>query len=244
MTQSLYLAAYIAALYYWWRIRGDFPQAGAMRRALTWLCASCVCSLLRHATELTGNLYGWNADQYVTVRSLRQIPIALALLFLIASLLEMLRSFRLVGLGIRIRGTDVLWMAVILALVPPILLGRENLSDAQSGVLLIRVTQWASPLLLAIPALLGVVLHRVSREMAGGYFALSLQLLVASLTLRLFSLAIFVWLRLEYLSTAVPILASFLFAFAAWNRWRATVRVSEISRRYRDRPAGELGELC
>jgi hypothetical protein len=73
----------------------------------------------------------------------------------------------------------------IVAFVPLTLSVRENLADARSAYPLIRHLQSASPILLAAPALVGIVLHRIRQEMGGGQLATSLRFMLAFLVVRL-----------------------------------------------------------
>jgi FtsH-binding integral membrane protein len=144
--------------------------------------------------------------------SLRQIPIAVSLILLTAALVAMWSSFTSIGLGLRFRRSDALLLIVILALVPSIFSLRENMNDARSVYPLIRHLQSSSPLLLAAPALVALVLHRISQEMGSGQLAISLRFLVASLVLRLLALMVAVSPALASIKAVAAISSAVFFA--------------------------------
>jgi len=115
---------------------------------------------------------------------------------------------------------------------------------------LIRHLQSASPVLLAVPALLAIVLHRIRQEMGGGQMAVVFRLLIAFLLLRLIALSASVTaIRVEFpilsaLGQASGAAAVWLFPMAALKRWHMTISASELARRYESNPGAELEQLA
>jgi hypothetical protein len=247
--QLLFLIAYSFSLYLWLKIAADHPAGSTMRMAWLLMAWSSAISIIRHGFEGTAFLAGWTETVPTTLLSLRQIPIVLSLVFLAAGLIAMWSSFAAIGLGLRFRRTDWLWFALILAFVPVIFSARENLLDSHSSYAVIRHLQAASPVLLAVPALIAVVLHRIRQEMGGGQLATSLRLMVAFLVLRLVALSFLGSPFHEHfpaigaLSQACGWAAPWLFPLAAVQRWKVTVSASALVARYETNPAREIAGL-
>ncbi|MCS6953976.1 MAG: hypothetical protein RMK57_04870 [Bryobacterales bacterium] len=239
-------AAYLVAVHLCRKIASDHGEKTRMRLAWGLITASAAIAVLRHVFEWLVLATGWIDAHLATLVSLRQIPIVLSLLLLTAGLAAMWSSFAAVGLGLRFRPSDGLLLGAILALVPAILVLRDSMHDAQSAYPLIRRLQSASPLLLAAPAAMSVVLHRIRQEMGGGRMAASLRCLAAFLVMRLVSL----WLGLIPGVAAATILsrtlwwaAPWLFVVAVWHRWQVTVSAAQLAVRYETDPETELAEI-
>ena len=67
-------------------------------------------------------------------------------------MLAMWSSFTSLRLGVRLRALDWALIGCILLLVPPVVSTRQNMADAESALAVVRYLQFASPFLLAIPA--------------------------------------------------------------------------------------------
>jgi len=249
LNQPLFIVCYAFALYYWLKIAADHPRGSTMRIAWLLLAWSSAISIVRHTFEWTGYLSGFNRTMLTTLASLRQIPTVLALVFLTAGLIAMWSSFSAIGLGVRFRRTDLLWVAVIVAFVPLTLSVRENLADARSAYPLIRHLQSASPILLAAPALVGIVLHRIRQEMGGGQLATSLRFMLAFLVVRLAVLLVGnLPIRDEFPSLLIATQAAswaapWLFPIAAVKRWNLTVSADALAERYENNPEREIAVL-
>jgi hypothetical protein len=243
------LAAYAIAICLCLRIRADYPAPSTMRTAWLLMALSSVVAVIRYSFEWFSELTGWMLTMRNSVVSLRQVPIVLSLLLLTAGLLAMWSSFASIGMGARWRRVDVFLLIVILSFIPSILSFRGQMADAQSEYPIIRYLQSASPLLLAGPALVGLALHRISVEMGGGQFAISLRYLVAFLLLRLMVLVVNTSPQLrEVAAASIPASAvnwavPWLFAMALAYRWRLTVSASELADRYERNPDEEIAEL-
>lgn len=245
--QSLNVIAYSITFLLCWRIRKDHHSPSTMRLAWTLMAASSAVAILRHLFE--GVMYAgrWNVGHPNGVMGLRQIPIVISLLLLTMGLAAMWRSYASIGLGLRFRAID-LFIAVALAGIGwKIWMLRDLMNDAHSIYPFIRVLQSASPAILLIPALLGLVLHRISQEMGKGQLSQSLTLLVLFLSFRMCGL----------LAGLSPVLspyagmpamsaffgASWLFALAVFHRLQMTVSVEGMVRRYDADPRGALRQL-
>jgi hypothetical protein len=248
--QLLNTVAYAFALWLCVRVLSDHTVGSTMRLAWMMMAWSSVFSIVRHAFEFTARVAGWDTSMLHTTLSLRQIPIVLALVCLTAGLIAMWASFAALGMGVRFHWMDLLWAALILAFVPFIINSHENMQDAHSAWPFIRHLQSASPVLLAVPALLAVVLHRIRQEMGGGQLAVVFRLFIAFLLLRLVALSASVTtMRIEFpvlaaIGQASGAAAVWLFPMAALKRWQMTLSASELARRYESNPGAELEQLA
>jgi len=241
LNQPFKLAAYVVALLYWLKISSDHPKGSTMRTAWLLLAWSSAISIVRHAFEWMIYFTNWPPS----ISSFKQIPTVLALVLLTAGLFAIWFGFAAIGLGIRFRTSDLVWVAAtaILAFLPYLFSWGGH-----SAYALIRPLQSLSPMLLAIPALIALLLHRIEQEMAGGQLATSLRLIVAFLVLRLVAL-IMISPGLAHFTAAGVIagatgwISIWLFTLAAVYRWRLTLSVRELTRRYQDDPETELAGL-
>jgi hypothetical protein len=231
-----------------WRISRDHRPQSAMRIAWLLMMASSVAAAARFGYEAAGILAGWNNPLAHALLGLRQIPIVVSLVLLAASLAVMWFSFTSIGLGIKLRAADILIMVLIVLLVPPTIWARRQMADAQAALEFVRYLQFLSPLLLAIPAALAVVLYRISREMGGGQYAKVLRCLVAFLLIRLVALMVGTvpaldWLPLRIVMEAVSMSVSAIFVLALVYRCEMRRSASEMVLRYESDPAAELASL-
>jgi hypothetical protein len=173
-----------------WRIAGEYEGHTPMWIAWSLISAGALANAGRVGFELAFQLTGHTNSAVSIALGLRQVLIVGSLLMLGGGLAAMWSSFTSLRLGVRLRAADWALIGCILLLVPPVVLTRQRMNDAGSPLDLIRYLQFASPFLLAIPASLGLVLYRISREMGEGLMALALRFLAASFAIRLFVLAI------------------------------------------------------
>lgn len=246
----LHLIAYAIAFHFCRKISSDHRAHSTMRIAWLLMAASCATAIVRHGFEWITFLLGWHqTSMLTTLVSLRQIPTVLGLVLLTAGLLAMWSSFAAIGLGLRFRGRDAGLLLVVLAFTLFILSHRQDMHDARSAYPLMRYLQSTSPVLLAVPALFGLVLQRISQEMGKGQLATSLRYLMWSLLLRLASLLV----TLSPVLAGIPAIAisgtaafwaaPWVFALAVVNRWGLTVSASSLAERYEANPEQELAEL-
>jgi hypothetical protein len=240
LNQPLKILAYAVALYYWIKIAGDHPRGSMMRAAWLLLAASSAVSILRHTLEAVDHVRKNNLVQSNYV----QIPILLALILLIGGLFAIWFSFSSIGLGSRFRWSDLAWVAAaaILAAIPYLFSWQTHASG------LIRPIVSLSPPLLAAPALLTLLLHRIEQEMGGGQLATSLRLIVTFLILRLLALTGNSPAIAEFTASQVVVGAAgwtsiWFFTLAAAYRWRLTVSIRELTFRYQADPRAELEGL-
>src|SRR5262249_13534948 len=99
-----------------------------------------------------------------------------------------------------------------------------------------RYMQWASPFLLAVPALLTIPLYRICQDMGGGLLAHSIRSLVVFLVVRVAALWISVLpqpadpIRLAGLVAAF--ITPWFFLLAVAERWQFTVSTMDLEKRY------------
>lgn len=241
LDQPLKVLAYAIALGYWVKIAGDHPKGSTMRTAWLLLAWSSGVSIVRHAFYSIIYFTHWP----LSVTSFGQIPIVVALILLIGGLLAIWFGFAAIGLGMRFKSSDVVWIAVmaVLAFVPYLFSWRAETSYA-----VIRPIISLSPLLLAVPALLGLLLHRIEQEMAGGQLATSLRLIVSFLMLRLIALTVNSPALASFTISQVIVALSgwtsiWFFTLAAAYRWSLTISIRELSSRYQANPENELAGL-
>lgn len=242
--EPLHVVAYVLIFHFCRKISSDHRDASTMRLAWLLMAASCATSVVRHGFEWTTYLLGWhNTELLTTVVSLRQIPTVLAMSLMTASLVAMWSSFAAIGLGVRFRWRDGLFALIVLALMAADLGQRGNMWDVNSEYPLMRQLQELSPVMIALPALLGLVLQRISEEMRGGEFAQFLRFLVWSLLLRLASLLTtfspslrVIWV-VAVVGTAAFWAAPWLLALAVVRRWRLTESLDQLAEVYDRDPA-------
>jgi hypothetical protein len=217
-----------------------------MKLAWRLIAAHAVFALMRHGYESFAVVTGWMTGQPTTLATLRQIPLVISLILLSAGLIALWSSFTAIGIGLRFRLTDYLLLGLILALVPLMLSQQQGMVDSHSDYSLIRRLQSASPGLLAVPAAVSLILHRISQEIGGGQLALSLRLLAIFLLMRMLSLFLSLypeWTVLTIASRTTFWVTPWMFLLAVFYRWNLTVSASEMARRYENDPARELTDL-
>jgi hypothetical protein len=230
-------AAQAIAVYFCLKVRRDQGPGSAMRAAWLLVAVSSSFAVLRQIFEFVSVAAGWNRST-PEIMNLRMIPITLELTLLAAGLAIMLRSFVSLGLGVRLRWTDVLWLVVVIAMVPPVLSMRGNLSAAQSIQTVLRDLQTLSPALMAAAALFGILLHRVAQDMEGGDLAGSLRLIVAYLMCRMLGMVVRSWPDV-YNNFAVSLVllgiargGTWLFTLSVARRWRMTQKANQLSKSF------------
>lgn len=241
LDQPLKIVAYAVALVYWLKISGDHPKGSTMRTAWLLLAWSSAISIVRHCFESVD----YFTNSQLTFSSFVQIPIVLALILLTAALFAIWFGFAAIGLGSRFKFSDLVWIGIlaILAFVPYLFSWR-----AHSTYALILPIISLSPLLLTIPALLALLLHRIEQEMGGGQLATSLRLIVTFLLSRLIALAVNSPALSSFVTSQVIVNATawasiWFFTLAAAYRWRLTLSIRELTSRYQTDPEAELAGL-
>lgn len=180
------LCWYVVAALLAWQICRTHARGSAMRRAWALMAGSAAFAVCRHIFQVFGwYVGGWDEPQIHWMSGFRQVPIALSLLLLIASLITMWRAFHKVGLGVRFRAMDIALLLLGLALIPVIVTNYTNIRDANALLGLARALQYATPFLIVVSAAMGVILYRISEGMGGGELSKCLRALTAFLLLRL-----------------------------------------------------------
>ena len=234
---ALLALAYLTAFLLCLRVYGDQVRGSRMR--LAWLCLtiSCVFDFVRQIFEVAGALWGLNR-LLPGVMGFRSVPITLALILLALGLIQMIPPLLATGLRLRLRWTDIFWIAAILAIVISILLQRENLSDAASPFPLLALLQALSPVLLSVSAVVIVLLYRLSCQMGHGEYAAFLTLMVLFFAARMLALLVRVSPVISQNDfLAVPIVAmsgggSWLFALAILRRWELSKSADKLAWRF------------
>jgi hypothetical protein len=168
---------------------GEFERHTPMRLAWNLIAAGSLANAGRVGFELAFQVTGRTNSAVTIALGLRQILIVASLVLLSGGLAAMWSAFTSLRLGVRLRGVDWALIGFVLLLVPPVVLTRQRMNDAGSPLEMVRYMQFASPFLLAVPASLGLVLYRISREMGEGLMSLTLRFLAAFFALRLLVLA-------------------------------------------------------
>ncbi len=237
---------YAGATRYCLKIAGDYLDSSPMKLAWRLIAAHAAFAFLRHAYECLAVVTGWMTAYPITLVTLRQIPLVISLILLAAGLIALWSSFAAIGIGLRFHVADYFLLGLILALVPLILSQQQGMVDSHSAYSFVRRLQSASPGLLAVPAAVSLVLHRISREIGGGQLAQSLRLLALFLLMRMLSLFLSLfpdWPILTVASRTTFWATPWMFLLAVFYRWQLTVSASELARRYEVDPERELGSL-
>lgn len=237
---------YAGATWVCLKIAADYPDSSAMKLAWRLIAAHSVFAMMRHGYESLSVMTGWMTSLPTTITTLRQIPIVISLILLSAGLIALWSSFTAIGIGLRFRMADYLLLGLILALVPLILSQQQEMVDSRSAYSFIRRLQAASPGLLAVPAAVSLILHRISQEIGGGQLAFSLRLLAVFLLMRMLSLFLSLfpdWPVLTVASRTTFWVTPWMFLLAVYYRWRLTVAATELAQRYESDPERELSVL-
>ncbi len=235
------LPAYAVAHWFARRVADDYPAGSAMRLGWLLMAASAAAAVVRHGFEALA-VPLWHPAWATIFLGIRQIPFVLSLILLFAALAAMWSSYASLGLGASLRTRDVFFFVVIVAMVGGVLWGRSSMADSVSVYPAVRYMQYASPVLLATPAALGVMLFRVSREVGEGRLATSLRYLVLLLTLRLLLLLLGALPgphppAISFLQNAAGWTVAWLFGLAVAYRWEVTVDAIRLSLDYPVTPA-------
>jgi hypothetical protein len=203
-----------------------------MRAAWLLMTVSSSFAVIRQVFEFVAVAAGWSRAT-PEIMNLRMIPVTLELVLLSAALALMLRCFVSLGLGVRPRWTDALWILVVISMVPPVLSMRGNLSASHSIHTILRDLQALSPGFMAAAALFGILLHRVAQDMEDGDLAGSLRLLLAYLMCRMLGMVVRSWSDL-YNNFAVSLVllaiargGNWLFTLSVARRWRMTQKAND-----------------
>jgi hypothetical protein len=166
---------------------------------------------------------------------MREIPVAIALMFLAAGILTMADAFYRLGLGFKLRWYDVAAITGVFALLALIVIFRNDLSAAHLRDSPARQAQLFSQVMFAIAAAGSIVLFRIGRQMGGGHLAVAMAWIIAHIVVRaalVLASAIeahFQWgsPAITFFHTFLSLGASWMFAFAAASRYQLTRTASE-----------------
>jgi hypothetical protein len=115
----------------------------------------------------------------------RELPMMVALLFLVAGMLAMAYGFLQMGLGFRLERRDWAAILALTALLVIVIYFRQNLSAARwKSMPLVLQAQIANQILWAVAAALSILLYRLSLQMGGGRLAAVMRILFVYIVLR------------------------------------------------------------
>ncbi len=115
----------------------------------------------------------------------RELPMAIAVSFLVAGMLAMARGFLQMGLGFKLERRD--WVAIVgvIAVLIAVIYFRHDLSAARwKSMPLALQAQITTQILYALAAAISILLYRVSLQMGGGQLAAALRCLIVYIALR------------------------------------------------------------
>ncbi|MEO7142119.1 MAG: hypothetical protein ABI165_01310 [Bryobacteraceae bacterium] len=225
------LAAFLVALLLCLEIAGEYRRNGWLRAA--WMCLA-ICSavsLVRNCfdTPLVDLVHpGYWTSQWSSV--MREVPAAIALMFLAAGILTMAVAFWRLGLGFALRWYDAAAMGGVFVVLALILVFRNDLSAAHLRDSVPRQAQLFSQVMFAVAAAGSIVLFRIGKQMGGGHLARAMGWIIAHILLRailVLATAVEAHLHLksvhiDFVHTFLGIAASWMFALAASSRGQVT----------------------
>jgi hypothetical protein len=212
----------------------DHPKHSTMHLAWQFITASCALGVIRYSFEAgAGELELLGAGN--PLLGFRQVPEVLSTITLLVGLAGIWRAFSSLKIGVRIDWSHGIAIVAILLLTPVLYSFFAFLPDSQSAYWVVRVAQSANPVLMLSGAVLGVILHLISRELGRGEMRVWLRYLVGYLTLRPLMFVIRVLLISSSpvaAATLVGIARStdWLFALMIFHRWVLTQRARDLAR--------------
>jgi hypothetical protein len=115
----------------------------------------------------------------------RELPMMVAILFLVAGMLAMAYGFLQMGLGFRLERRDWVAIVALFAVIVAVMYFRQDLSAARWKTMpLVLQAQVATQILLAVAAALSILLYRLSLQMGGGQLAIAMRCLIAHIIVR------------------------------------------------------------
>jgi hypothetical protein len=211
------------------KIANDHRSWPGMRWSWLLFCASSFASLIRHILEAVQSSRVIpdfrDSAAYVPV----QLPMAIALVLLLAGLLCMWRSLMSLGLGFHPKLIDILVIMLMLLALPPIL-SRFEVQNPEFVRGWVVALPLAGAVLLPACGAIAVLLHRIATQMKGGALARVLSYLAwfpgIRLTAMLISFRPSLWLTpvLQVLDSSIYRTAPLVFALAVAYRWQITLK--------------------
>jgi hypothetical protein len=234
-------------------------QIAAEYRHSHWLCIAWFCLAIKSAVAVIR--YALDDPMINLIRPgyyespwsglARELPMAIALSFLVAGMLTMAYGFLRMGLGFRLERSD--WAAIVgaVAVLIAVIYFRHELSAARWNMPLVLQAQIANQVLWVVAAALSLLLYRLSLQMGGGRLAAGMRILFVYIVLR--SSLVFVSMVLlpglfridrenfvtMFLYQATP----WLFTLAAVYRFQLTSNAARQAAHMRtlDSSAGKMG---
>jgi hypothetical protein len=228
--------AHVMALILAVKLVHEFPARSRMRLAWQLIAQSVAAALVRHLIECFFVGFGWRENPWFGIR---QIPLVLALVLLLAGLVVMWSAFSSLGLGLHARKVDFAALASILVVVPLALIFDRNVVDSETPVRFIQVLTLANPFLLAAPAGVGILLYRISVQLGEGQLARSLRYLAVFPALRLLLILVNAapghFANMPYIDPfrlALQHSVSWFLALAIAERWQLTLQAMDKMKDY------------
>jgi hypothetical protein len=228
--------AHVFALFLSVKLIHEFPTRSKMRLAWQLIAASIVAALLRHLIECLFIGFGWRADPMFGIR---QIPLLIALVLLLAGLVVMWSAFSSLGLGLHAQKVDLAGLAGILILAPAALIFERQVVDNELPLWFVRMLTLANPFLLAAPAGVSILLYRISVQLGEGQLARSLRYLAVFPTVRLLLIVLnalpghFSHLpAVDPFRLALQSSVSWFLALAIAERWQLTLQAKNKMKEY------------
>jgi hypothetical protein len=228
--------AHVMALILSAKVVGEFPARSKMRLAWQLIALSVAAALARHVLECVFIGFGWRENPMFGIR---QIPLVLALVLLLAGLVVLWSAFSSLGLGLHARKADYAALAAILVLVPAALIFNRQTVDTETPLRFIRALTLANPFLLAAPAGVGILLYRISVQLGEGQLARSLRYLAVFPSVRLLLILVNSipghFAHMPYIDPfrlALQHSVSWFLALAIAERWQLTLQAMDKIKDY------------
>ncbi len=212
------------------KIRRDYPAGSRMRSAWTLVAAAASCAIAYYVGLKPGV-----AGPRGALSIAGQTANGLFLLLLVAGLLRMRSAFTGLGLG-RLRRADWLMISAIAVFIGLLTALRAAVPSPFLSPL-VEQLQWLDPLLMCLCGMTAICLWRLSTDLEGGAFAVSLRyggafglLRLAALLVRISPLSAVPWIHFPL--TAASLASDWLVTLLVYHRWRLTPQASELERQY------------
>ena len=180
------MIAYGIAMVLCFQIAGEYRHSHWLRTAWFCLAIKSAVAVLRYALDDPMiNLIRPGYYESPWSGLARELPMAIALSFLVAGMLAMAFGFLRMGLGFRLERWD--WTAIVgvVAVLVVVIYFRHELSAARwKSMPLVLQAQIANQILWAVAASLSLLLYRLSLQMGGGRLAAVMRILFLYIVLR------------------------------------------------------------
>jgi len=178
--------AYATAMVLSFQIAAEYRHSRWLR--IAWLCLAIKSgvAVVRYALDNPMlNLFWPGYYESPWSGLARELPMAIALLFLVAGVLAMAHGFLQMGLGFELKRRDWAAIVALIAVLIAVIYFRHDLSAARwKSMPLVLQAQVTIQILFAVTAAVSILLNRLSLQMGGGRMATAMQCLMAYIILR------------------------------------------------------------